>query len=201
MNLRLILLALLVVLFSNQAFSQDDASVAPTEDTSITHEVTSSPVRAESKSYMFGTSYSFRDSLDKFWIHFSPPVYKTGWLGPSMGVSSLMLMVMTGPDGEEPYFTHGYRVHNSTTGGIGFFGNFGIDFGQASLITSAGLELTITEEQRRDRYGYQWNAVGKVLGRPVGIVGLRMPFISQSDLEVGYKTTGTTFVSLLIPLK
>jgi hypothetical protein len=193
-------LALVVVLFSNQAFSQDDAPVTTQEDATVTHDVTASPVRTKSTSYVFGTSYSFRDSLDKFWIHFSPAVNKTGWLGPSVSISSLMIAVMTGPDGMEPYNSNSYRVHDSTTGGIGFFGNCGIKFGQGSLITSGGLEVTITEEQRRDRYGYQWNAVGKVLGRPVGMVGLRLPFISQSDLELGYKTNGTTFVSLLMPL-
>jgi len=200
MVMKLLLLSLVVVLFSNQTFSQDNAPVTTPQDAAVTHEMTASPVRTKSTSYVFGTSYSFRDSLDKFWIHFSPSVNKTGWLGPSISISSLMIVVMTGPDGKEPYDANRYRVHDSTTGGIGFFGNCGIKFGPGSLITSGGLEVTIKEEQRRDPYGYQWNAVGKVLSRPVGIVGLRLPFISQSDLELGYKTTGTTFVSLLMPL-
>jgi hypothetical protein len=196
---RLFLLSLLFVLLPYQVFSQDDAPLATPEDTSITHEVTPK-ARVESKTYMLGMSYSFRDNLDKFWFHNSMPVKKTGWIGTTMSISSLMMLVMAGPDGE-PRYGEGHHVTSSTTGGIGFFGNCGIKFGQASLITSAGVEFLIKEEQLEGASGFQWNAVGKVLGRPVGIVGFRIPFISRSDLELGYKTTGTTFVSLLLPFK
>jgi|GEM_PF-2671641 len=201
MAIRLLLLVLLVVLFSNQAFTQDNTQANTANGQVITQVTPQTVIYRQSTVYMVGSSYSFSDSQDKFWLNFSQNVSRTGWIGPSVSISSLMFLVMSHPDNAKPDNPYKYSVHDSTTGGVGFFGNFGIIMGQASLITSAGLELSITEEQRRNRNGYRWYDTSEVTVRPVGQIGFRLPFVYQTNLDLGYKTTGTAFVSIMAPIR
>lgn len=147
--------------------------------------------------------YAQRETPGQWWVCLNQKPANSGWSGMSVEFTPQFFGRFVGSAGKvedrpDSKDLADFRTEDHMHSGASVLWNVAYKAGKASVVLGAGAMLDIYNQKKVSNVsGRHWGDEIKYRSMPVAHLSVLVPVTPDRDVELGYSTSGTAFVSLV----